>query len=213
MDNRTDYFLLLGDLEGSSRMDPPTAGAAGDALSSALSAANATFATDIAAQLEINYGDEFAGLFHRPGPIWRIVWSVRDALRPSGFRFAVARGRVGRAAETTREMGGPVFKTASDLIDRLKIDRRFGAWRLGGEPRRDATLEALTGLSHAAVEAMTDYQYAVYRGLRAGETQTDLAARLDKFPQSISDAVRRGQAELVLEAEAVIDTWLQAEDQ
>ena len=51
---------------------------------------------------------------------------------------------------------------------------------------------------------MTDYQYQVLELMRAGAPQIEIAQTLGKFPQSVSDAVKRGRIDEILAVESVI---------
>jgi len=77
-----------------------------------------------------------------------------------------------------------------------------------GDAAVSSALGALTEISNAVLEDMTRYQREVYRLLASGLNQGEIAARLGKYPQSVSDAVKRGHAELVIEASAAISELL-----
>ncbi|MEO0465338.1 MAG: SatD family protein [Pseudomonadota bacterium] len=201
MDNETNYCLLLADLAASTDLHPEVAHQALGILSTTIDDVNQTYRPALVSPLEVNYGDEFAGLFVGPGHIYEIVDLIRHNLREvAQFRFVVCVGRIGYAGGSIRQMGGPVFKDASDSLDRLKKTGRLANWRIG-DVLANATLDALTNTSHAMIEAMTDYQYDVYRLLRAGVAQTEIAKTLGKYEQSVSKAVQRSHADLVIDTE------------
>ncbi len=123
--NRT-YWLLLADLKRSTKLSPDASAAAIRALKSAIETCNRDYGAAMAVPLEVNYGDEFSGLFVTPEPVYAIVSLIRHALRPfAQFRFAVVKGRVGSPSDTMRELGGPVFVSANDALVRLKTQDRF----------------------------------------------------------------------------------------
>lgn len=204
----TDLFLLLADMENSTRQNAETAQRVGDILQEQLSHLSKIYKRDLYRPLELNYGDEIAGLFISPAPIYQIVSQLRHALRSySSFRFVVARGRIGREAPSTSQMGGPVFEAANTALQQLKKDGEFSQWLVANE-QMNAVLTAMSQASHAFITEMTDYQYDVYRLYETGMKQKDIAAQLDKFEQSISDAIKRGRAELVIKLDQSIQAML-----
>lgn len=213
MDNQTDYILLLADLEGSTDLPPARASAAMDILGATLRKANETYADALIHPLEINYGDEFGGLFCAAAPVYAAIADVREALRGHvGFRFAAARGRIGHPADHLREMGGPVFKLANDALNELKGAGQFGDWTIA-HPLENRTLSVLTNMIHTLIDEMTDYQYEAFRLFAEGHPQTEIARQLNKQEQSVSKTLQRGRARLTLQTEALLRDHLEAHDQ
>ena len=208
MDVQRDYHLLLVDVRGSTRMPPERVGPVMERLETTCGRLNERFGDSLALDLSLSYGDEVAGLFLSGAPVYRCVVAMRETLYPdTGLRFVVAEGRIGVASDDIRKVGGPVFKVADEAMDDVKTQRLFGAWLLQ-DRKRSAVLDALTRLSNAFVEDMTDYQRTVYSRLREGATRSGIADELGKYRQSVSDAARRGAADLVLEAEEAVDRTL-----
>lgn len=184
-----------------------------EAIKRTLDVCNNRYADSLAAPLEVNYGDEIAGLFVRAAPVYPVATALRGALHPhAGFRFAVSRERIGYAGGALREMGGPVFQIASDSLRALKSAGRFSAWRLGDDVV-DRTLEALVNLADAHVAAMTTYQFQVFTLLEQEIAQKEIARRLGKYPQSVSKAVKTSHADLIIDAQTVITSCLERFDQ
>jgi DNA-binding CsgD family transcriptional regulator len=207
-DDMEGHYLLLVDLKKSTRLTRGAAERVFGQLEGRLVELNRTLDPPPVLGLTISYGDEVAGLFDSPIHLYNIVDQVRDWLYPeAGIRFVAARGAIGRLSEDIRQVGGEVFKRADEAIRAIKRDRRFCRWLIGGATV-NTTLDALTEISNAVLEDMTEYQREVYRQLAAGLNQTDIAALLSKHRQSVSDAVKRGHAESVLEARAAINGLL-----
>ncbi len=210
MDTRTPYYLLLADLKKSSRLSPRESQAAMARLLPELEWQNQRAARDLVYPLEVNYGDEFAGLFSKPHLIHRIVSEIRDMLRPfAAFRFVVAYGRIGYADGSIREMGGPVFEMAAMELNRLKKTRGYGAWFIS-EGATNLALTAMTNAAATFVANMTDYQHAVFLLQKAGLSGNEIAEKLAKDPRSVSNAKQTGHAKTVLEIEAAIDEMLKS---
>lgn len=208
MNNSAPYYLLLADIKGSAGLS----GAHNDALMrqllSQLQRQNQRLQSEIIYPLEVNYGDEFAGLFSTPRSLYQVVVDIRDAMRGTAdFRFVTAYGRIGYASGTIREMGGPVFETASCSLNRLKKKQEFGDWQISDE----ATNRALTAMSNAAaalVDAMTPYQHIVYMFQKAGLKGTEIAEKLSKNPRSVSNAKKTGHSKTVIQIEQAMDALL-----
>lgn len=207
-DGVEDHYLLLVDLKRSTRLTRGAAERVFGRLEARLVDLNRSLEPPPVLGLTISYGDEIAGLFDTPVHLYTIVDQIRDWLHPdAGIRFVAARGAIGRLSEDIRQVGGEVFKRADGAIRAIKKQRRFCRWLIGGAAG-NTTLDALTEISNAVLEDMTAYQREVYRLLAGGLNQAEIAAQMGKHPQSVSDAVRRGHAELVLEARGAIDGLL-----
>lgn len=211
MDNRRDYYLLLADIKGSSDLTAQANTALMARLIPALEAQNDAHSADLAYPLEINYGDEFAGLFSNPRAIYQIVTTIRAALRGlASFRFVVAHGRIGFAGQTIREMGGPVFDTAASALSDLKKKKSFARWIMGQNTTR-LSLDALTNGAHSLLQDMTDYQYDVFRLQSAGLKGVEIAKALSKDPRSVSNAKKTGHAKTAIALEQAIHSILALE--
>ena len=212
MDVRHPYYLLLADMQGSSSLSPEMSTALMQRLLAVLQVQNTLNAGALAYPLEVNYGDEFAGLFTAAAPIAATVTAVRAALRGvSRFRFVVAHGRIGYAGASVREMGGPVFETASEALTALKKSGQFGRWLIGDETANIA-LDALTNAADSLLGEMTDYQYDVYRQQRAGLSGVEIAGVLGKDPRSVSKAKKTGHSATIIDIETAMEALLAAHD-
>ena len=208
MDPASDHYLLLIDLKESTRLAPKAAERLFGRLEARLAELNRRLDPPPVLGLTISYGDEVAGLFDTPIHLYGVVEQIRDCLHPEvGIRFVAVRGPIGRLSDDIRQVGGEVFKRADLAIRAIKKGRRFCRWLIGS-PVVNSALDSLSEMSNAVLESMTVYQREVHSLLSGGLSQTEAAARLGKYPQSVSDAVRRGRADLVLEAREAINGLL-----
>ena len=208
MDNRTDYYLLLADIQGSSVLSARQAESLMMHLLPALERENLHHSAEISYPMEVNYGDEFAGLFTTPGPLYQIVSNLRHALKGiARFRFVVVHGRIGYAGGSIREMGGPVFESASHALDSLKKSRQSSRWIIGDEAT-DLSLTALSNAASSLIADMTDYQYAVFRLHQEGMKGVDIAEQLGKDARSVSNAKKGGHSKTVIDIEAALNAIL-----
>jgi hypothetical protein len=204
----TGHYLLLIDLKRSTRLAPEAASRLFGRLEERLGDLNRQLEPRPVLGLTISYGDEVAGLFDSPVRLYDIVDQIREMLHLEvGIRFVAARGSIGRFSQDIRQVGGEVFKRADGAMRAIKKQRRFSKWLIGG-PTGNTALDALTEISNAVLEDMTAYQRDVYQLLAGGLSQAEIAVQMGKHRQSVSDAVKRGHAECVIEARGAINGLL-----
>ncbi len=208
MNLRRSYYLLLGDVQRSTSRSSSERRTLFRKLDGAIERLNGNLDPEPVLGLTRSYGDEVAGLFEEPRRIYDVISELRDAIHPhSTLRFVVARGRVGVASDDITQVGGPVFKRANHLMDRVRKERRFCRWEVG-KPAIDAALTSLSDQSNASIESMTPYQRRIFQLLREEMLQVDIAKKLRKHQQSVSEATKRGRADLVVDGEAAIRALL-----
>lgn len=213
MNTKRDYYLLLIDIRGSTKLPPARVGRVMRRLERQLPHINKRLGRATELGLRVSYGDEVAGLFVSAGVLYAAVVAVREALYPDArLRFVAVKGRIAVASRDIRKVGGPAFKQADDAMERMKRERGFARWSLG-DPLTDQVLDSLTRTSNALLEGMTAYQRQVYGLLRGGASRKDAARKLRKYVQSISSAAQAGRAAEVLEAEATIREVLRRLDE
>lgn len=208
MSGQTPYYLLLGDLRGSTRLTSQQADTVHQRLTDVLGKVNVEEAAMLVSPLEINYGDEFAGLFLESAPALRAILRIRHQLHGlTSFRYAVAYGRVGTFTSATRSMGGPVFKLANDSLETLKRQGRFAAWTISDD-YTNQLMTTLAGIENTLIEAMTEYQYEVHVMSQSDLSQKEIAEHLGKFEQSVSSSLKRGNSDLTTQTTALMHQTL-----
>jgi hypothetical protein len=201
---KRDYFLLIIDLEGSTGLAPRKIKEATHSLSRVLASLSATHKADLALPLKQHYGDEVAALLHSPRAIYEIVDAVRDVVHPyTRVRFVVTRGRIGQAAKDISLVGGSVFKDAVRLMSMLKKKSSRASWQIGG-PVEQSVLQALSDMSDGLIDDLTEFRYRIWRLLRTGSPQSQVARTMKRHPQSISSAVAGGHLRALIEGEEAI---------
>lgn len=197
-------FLFLADVADSTRLDQPVR--VYERLDGVCREFNARLSPPI--PLQRQYGDEVAGLLEDVTALYEIVSSLRAAAYPeTRIRFVALRGDVGVIDSDISKVGGEVFKRASAQIEALKRKDRFGYF--GIDPHYDVALNALVRTSNYLLEAMTDRQRKVYELLQEEKTHEQIAEQFKVSRQAISDAAKRGGAEIILESEAAIRKLLE----
>ena len=207
------YILLLVDIQNSTRMDPAEQNKVYNRLLPVIDELNRELDPSPVLGLDLNYGDEISGLFESPESVYHAVVRLRDALYPeTTIRYVVAQGKIGYPSGDITQVGGKIFKSANQAMQQLKKKNRFCSWLTDMGVMNDI-LVSLSEMSNALLENMTSHQREVYQLLKQGHPQKEIAARLSKHQQSVSDAVRRSNAALVIEAENRIDNILQTQAQ
>ncbi len=208
LDLDQSYYLLLLDLKGSTALPEKMRQRVFRTLEEEVARLTRALRPQPALGLEISYGDEVAGLFERPTQLYKTVRELRERLFPHvTFRFVVCCGRIGIVSDDIRRVGGPIFKQADELIKRLKTRDGFCAWSTG-QALDDAVLTSIITLSNLMLERMTEYQRRVYQLLSEGRSRKSVAEALDKYPQSISRAIKQSGADEVVQADRVVDDLL-----
>ena len=204
MDARPEYYLFLADLKHSSRLEVEAAKALSARLEDWLDDWRQRHGNALILGPSLNYGDEISALLAIPDPLFDLAHEMRHIVRPyTDFRFVVAQGPFSVINDDITQVGGATFKKANDAIGKITKQNRFCQWLLQ-DPDMSDVIGALTETTNVLVRQMTDYQYNVYALLRTGEKQIDIAERLEKSAQSVSDAVKRGAIDEVIDAEEVI---------
>jgi len=129
--------------------------------------------------------------------------------RMTAYQRAVYRGlRAGTSLSGIAEALGKHRQSVSDAARRggaglvIEAERSVDAL-LTGAALHDAR-PPLTSMTRRLLEEMTEYQRAVYDCLTDGLSRAETAEALGKHRQSVSDAAKRGAADLLIEAERVI---------
>ncbi len=209
MDISKKYYLLLVDVKGSTKQAPLRRQKLFQTLENEIQRLNRSLVPGPILDLQISYGDEVAGFFGSPENLYDAAAALRGCLRGKAeVRFVAVYGEIGIVTQDIRKVGGDVFKRAAELMDRLKRERGFCKWAVG-DAFFDQLFTSLTEMSNALLKNMTPYQYELYDRLRSGESKAVIAAALGKHKQSVSNSVKRGGAELVLQAEDSIRTTLE----
>lgn len=210
METQRDYYLLLVDFRAFTQLSSADAQSVMDRVSAGLVRINSSLRPKPVIDLTLSYGDEVAGLFANPDNIFDCADDLRNLLYPNAtMRFVAARGRIAVRSKDIRRVGGSVFKVADEAMKRIKKKKKFCCWLLG-DPVLDAVLDSLVELSNSVIMEMTSYQREVFSLLCRGLRQKDIAAKLNKHPQSVSDVVKRGKAELVVDAQNTVRALLSA---
>lgn len=204
MELDSNYFLLLVDIKNSSELPNRKMDKKFQELEKTLTELNDRYKNDLELPLSVSYGDEIAGLFKHPENIYPTVATIRSVLYPlTGIRFVVAEGKISRVSEDIRKIGGKIFKVANKTMEELKDKNLFCSWKLNND-LNNKILNSLCELTNVLIENMSDYQRNVYELLKQGKSQKEIAELLNKYAQSVWNAIQTGKATYILQAEEAI---------
>ena len=204
------YYLLLADIEGTTRLEPAVLRKATGSLNRKVRSLNTRYGSSLAVPLKRSYGDEIAALLISPEQLYDMADGIRESLYPHArVRFVFTSGRIGVPSRDITVVGGPIFKEAQALMLDLKKRRGLFAWKLGSG-YLDTILNALSGLTSSLIEDLTDYRRSIWRSLRTGQTQRQIARMLHRHPQSVSQAIGRGHIKSIIQGEQAIRAALGA---
>lgn len=205
---KIDYILLLIDVKNSTSLPAKEINNKMSLLEKQLKVFNETYKSNLALPLTLSYGDEIAALLKTTGNIYSIISAVRKIFYPlTSVRFTVTRGRIAYQSADIRKVGGPIFKKASQAMMELKEKNGFCKWQLGQEIT-DNSLISLCEISNALIDDMSSYQRGVFELLATGHTQKQISEALNKYPQSVFDAIQRSKAHHIIYAEKTIELIL-----
>jgi DNA-binding CsgD family transcriptional regulator len=201
---RKKYYLVLADIRGATRTAPGPLKKALSSIHDAVRQINRSHRKLVIVPFALNYGDEVAGLVQSAEPTYDIADSIREAAYPHiKVRFVINRGRIGVVSRDITQVGGPVFKEAQNLIVNLKREQRAFDWKVGTE-FDNGLLNLLSALSSSMIDNLTPYRHSIWRLLRSGKSQKQMADELGKHPQSVSQAVKSGNIAAISRSEEVI---------
>jgi len=204
LSTRKNYYLVLADLRGATKTTPGRLKKALNSIQGAVRQINRSHREIVAVPFALNYGDEVAGLVQALEPAYDIADRIREAAYPyTQVRFVINRGRIGVASKDITQVGGPVFKEAQKLITNLKRDHAAFVWNVSTE-FDNGLLSLLSVLANTMIEDLTPYRHSIWRLLREGKNQRQIARELRKHPQSVSQAVKKGNIAAISRAEDVI---------
>lgn len=197
MTERNDW-ALIGDIKASKTA------ADRDGLQKTLerALANANGRLHPAARLDVTVGDEFEGLFHRPGPAIDAVLSLTDALHPYRVSFGVGYGPLATALrpEHVARLDGPCFHHAREAILQAKKEDSWVAFRGLGREEDELHTRGFR-LMWAFRSQWTARQREYIQHARKGETLEAIGARFGVTKSAVSQSLSAASYDEVMRYE------------
>jgi hypothetical protein len=148
---------------------------------------------------------EFVGVLRDLGTAYRLARALAEVFHPLAVRMAAAQGPVALppGKPDPEQLEGPAFDAASELLYRARKEDRLLLLE-GGEPVRDALVNALVLVLHRDMQAWTDRQCEVVRLYREHGRQSEVAERLGISQQSVSSSLTAARWRTLQDAERTL---------
>jgi len=155
--------------------------------------------------------DEISGILTNPGPAQQICRRLNYALFPNCFRFAIVRNSLDVNVDSgdASKIDGPAFHLAAELIEGLKKENLFYAFRLNAEqPFLDDLLGSMANLVTLIANKRSRRQDTILREYMKLERQKDVASKLRISQQAVSDSLKGFHWNYIKKVELQIDSVL-----
>lgn len=148
---------------------------------------------------------EFVGVLTDLAPAYRLARGLAETFHPLAVRMAAARGVVALPPTDPdpEQLEGPAFDAASELLYRARKEDRLLLLD-GGEPGRDALINALVLVLYRDLQTWTARQCEVVRLYREHGRQNEVAERLGISQQSVSSSLGAARWRTLQEAERTL---------
>jgi hypothetical protein len=203
--NRNQYFILLMDIVGSSKMEDR--GRLTTNLTKTISSANREFASQYYAPFEITKGDEVAAILNNADSVYDIILFFGDHLTPVKVRSVVVFGKLSAGLETRRStiIDGPAFYRADESMRRLKKTAQWVSFSTR-HVELDRIIETLINLILMKWYSFTPLQRTIIRAYQKDRNQIKVANRLHKKQQQIQNTLMKCGWEILDQSELLIRT-------
>lgn len=162
--------------------------------------------TSIASPYTIILGGEFQAVYRSGQSLFSNLFAIRALLHPESCRFAIAIGGLNTPINPAQAIGmdGPAFHKAREAIITLKAEKEQLAIT-GLSRSMKALVDPLVNLLWASTGNWNANRLEVLVGLMKGQTERELANRLDLSERAIYKNLKDGQlrewANLIREVE------------
>jgi len=188
---KPNYLAVIGDLEGSRRMEPDFRNEVQKKFHAVLQDVNADFKSDIASLFLITAGDEAQGILLRPDQCYAIVRRIQLALSPVKIIFGLGYGEITTDLnEYAVGSDGPALHRARQALTEAKEERKAYGKSLLREVKlysdnhlRDSVLNALFLALSVMRQGLSENQRAISHLLEQGNSIKSIAELL-KIPSS-----------------------------
>lgn len=148
---------------------------------------------------------EFVGVLTDLAAAYRLARTVAETFHPLAVRMAAAQGEVVLpvADPDPEQLEGPAFDAASELLYRARKEDRLLLVE-GGNPTRDALVNALVLVLYRDLQTWTARQCEVVRLYREHGRQNEVAERLGISQQSVSSSLSAARWRTLHDAERTL---------
>ena len=178
---------------------------------------NNRFETYLASRLTLTLGDEFQALFTLDAPIFQIIDSLRQDLKPAQLRFGIGLGKIVTDIDPLQSIGadGPAYWNARAAINLVHQKNDYGNTQLyfsSGKKEEDFQINALLAAD------WRESQEELLRGLlklsiySEDFSQQELAQALSLNPSALSKRLKSSSIRVYLRSRAAALAAIQAID-
>lgn len=197
------FYILLTDLIHSKVL--ANRQEATRAIKKAITKVNDRFAKDMYAPMEITRGDETAAVLTSLNQLYDFLVYYLNELQPFRFRIVVTHGLLtaGIHDRKSAEMDGPGFYMADETMRQLKKTRKLFQLKTDKNDY-DTMVTGLINLLLFRRDQLTDFQLSVAELYGKGMTQREIAKKLKRTPQQVSQAIKAIPCDVYDEAEQAV---------
>ncbi len=191
MVNHLAYLAVIGDVVDSRRFLGAQRGVLQQRFSQLVTQLNQSFSSDVAAPFVVSRGDEFQGLLTTGRSLPDLIWHIETGFPTANVRLGIGAGTLETPlGNNVLQLDGPVLHRAREAVETAAKDRKLGGVFLGFGEAEDQILNGIARLLDRQRQRMSDRQRKVLQYLRTGMTQVEIARKMRRTSQAISDHAR-----------------------
>ncbi|MBI3189054.1 MAG: hypothetical protein HYZ33_00235 [Ignavibacteriales bacterium] len=204
------YYIFLTDIIRSRQL-ADNRQAATKKLKVVLNEINSKYSSALFAPLEITRGDEAAAVLFSVEQLYDIIITISNTLLPFHARFAVSYNTLtaGITSRKSSEMDGPAFYIADEVMNKMKKTQKVFQLNTGNDTL-DFPITSLVNMLLFRREQCTDFQRNVADMYRKGLKQNEIANKLKRSQQQVSQAMRALPADIYFESEENVSFLLKS---
>jgi plasmid stabilization system protein ParE len=195
-------LAVIGDMVGSRQIPATHRPRAQKRFQQLIEKLNQEFRESLRSRFIITLGDEFQGLIEDPGIVPDLIWMIETSFTDRTLRLGFGYGPIDtEIPEYAINVDGPALHAARAAIEEARSKKKLGGV-FRGMGDAEEPLNGFARLLWFHRLRRTQQQMKVMSYLREGLSQVEIAAKLHRKPQAISDHVKAAGWEAYREAEA-----------
>src|SRR5918993_5662956 len=190
MDTSTNFFVLLGDVVDSRKIEDRTQ--FDKKLQAALEVVTKMFQNAFVLPLQVWKGlDEVAAVLQSPDELYPVLNVIQDSVAPQKFRFVLVEGVIDGMPENgdVRQADGSAFHTAAESMQVLKKEGLLLSCKTSNALWNSA-YSTQVNLLLLLKEGWTERQRSIYNTYLKSGRQEEVAAALQVTQQTISKTLQ-----------------------
>jgi hypothetical protein len=149
---------------------------------------NRRYKAALVSEFAITLGDEFQCILADPTVLPDIIWDISRADRFPQLRLGIGFGRIDTLIPRQAiNLDGPALHNARTAIEKAKSDKLLGGVFHGFGDTIDTVANGIARLLRFHISKRSETQLRVLDLLRSGHTQIEIAKKIGRTPQAVSD--------------------------